>query len=590
MHKEFIQVRQLFQPERVKFKNRIYDLFKIMGLSDEKQSIGLGVFKSNDVMMICGYDPSTNQFGKLDKDKLAFASTVLNLLKDPLGPHLHNRLIAINPITDLMETDKSTIDVLVGDNSFDVGEPFTLISLVDGKVPFNCAAVEASSQQEIGKLLIANSRTGLYSGHSLRDYYSLRWAPVKPHDFKLDGSFYQGKKTDTGFIVTLESPIDVILAGKTIGNFETKGVHPFELAKYLLTVEDCGVNAIEIEGEESSSVEYFYYILTRIKGLSVSSNCSIGDITFASSLSEAPTVPNGFTLNQDYPVCAWTYQTAQGFADAQLEALRRIEYAVYLYIVCGCSERFPDKEAKMKSWDIRQPLLEPKLSAMVYVENLDLGGSILIDGNGKTNKSPISVTGFISSATNSSTQMLLSPLRASWKPHYLNEAMKWVVRARFEPSVDDRIISLNTALEYCLNEERGEMVLAEALHEMNYDRTDDLDFSQMLNDIVKSIDLPAIQGLNEKQRKILIRRIKSQAKASLLSSRLASRLTAMCKRLGDPITKQELQLLIDVNKARNGLLHGRRSVFLNTLDLDRAIVAASTLIVSKVEKFEESKL
>lgn len=230
MHKEFIQVRQLFQPERVKFKNRIYDLIKIVGLSDEKQSIGLGVFKSNDVMMICGYDPSTNQFGKLDKDKLAFASTVLNLLKDPLGPHLHNRLIAMNSITDLKETNKSTIDVLVGDNSFDVGEPFTLISLVDGKVPFNCAAVEASSQQEIGKLLIANSRTGLYSGHSLRDYYSLRWAPVKPHDFKLDGSFYQGKKTDTGFIVTLESPIDVILAGKTIGYFETKGVHPFELA------------------------------------------------------------------------------------------------------------------------------------------------------------------------------------------------------------------------------------------------------------------------------------------------------------------------------------------------------------------------
>lgn len=227
---------------------------------------------------------------------------------------------------------------------------------------------------------------------------------------------------------------------------------------------------------------------------------------------------------------------------------------------------------------------------MVYVENLDLGGSILIDGNGKTNKSPISVTGFISSATNSSTQMLLSPLRASWKPHYLNEAMKWVVRARFEPSVDVRIISLNTALEYCLNEEQGETVLAEALHEMNYDRTDDLDFSQMIDDIVKSIDLPAIQGLNEKQRKKLNRRIKSQAKASLLSSRLASRLTAMCKRLGDPITEQELQLLIDVNKARNGLLHGRRSVFLNTVDLDRAIVAASTLILSKVEKIEESKL
>lgn len=95
-------MRQLFQPERVKFKNRIYDLFKIVGLSDEKQSIGLGVFKSNDVMMICGYDASTNQFGKLDIDKLAFASTVLNLLKDPLGPHLHNRLIAMNPVTDLM--------------------------------------------------------------------------------------------------------------------------------------------------------------------------------------------------------------------------------------------------------------------------------------------------------------------------------------------------------------------------------------------------------------------------------------------------------------------------------------------------------
>lgn len=582
-------MRQLFQPQKVKFNNRVYDLFKIIGLSDEEQSIGLGVFKSNDMQLICGYDASTNQFGKLDKDKLDFASRVLNLLKDPLGTHLHNSLLATKHISDYTETNKSTVDVLVGDNSFDAGKPITLISLVDGQVPYNCAAVEASSQQEIGKLLIANSRTGLYSGHSLRDYYSLRWAPVKPHDFELDGSFYQGEKTDAGFIVTLESPIDVILAGKTIGNFETKGVHPLELAKYFLTVEDCGVKTIKIEGEESSSVEYYYYILTRIKGLSVSSNCSIGDITFASSLSEAPTVPNGFTLNQDYSVCAWTYQTAQGFADAQLEALRRIEYAVYLYIVCGCSERFPDTEARMESWDIRRPLLEPKVSPMVYVENLDLGGSILIEGNGKTNNDPISVTGFISSATNSSAQMLLSPLRASWKPHYLNEAMKWVVRARFEPSLDDRIISLNTALEYCLNEERGETVLAEALHEMNYESTDELNFSQMIDDIVKSITIPTIQGLNEKQRKKLEKRIKGQTKASLSSSRLASRLTSMRKRLENPISEQELQLLINVNKARNGLLHGKRSVSLNLVELDRAIIAASTLILSKVKKIGESK-
>ena len=63
----------------------------------------------------------------------------------------------------------------------------------------------------------------------------------------------------------------------------------------------------------------------------------------------------------------------------------------------------------------------------------------------------------------------------------------------------------------------------------------------------------------------------------------------MCRRLGDPITEQELQLLIDVNKARNGLLHGKRSVFLNIVDLDRAIVAASTLILSKVEKIGGSK-
>lgn len=243
----------------------------------------------------------------------------------------------------------------------------------------------------------------------------------------------------------------------------------------------------------------------------------------------------------------------------------------------------------MESWDIRRPLLEPKVSPMFYVENLDLGGNILVVGNGTTNKDPISVTDSSSSTSVLSTQMLLSPLRASWKPHYLNEAMKWVVRARFEPSLDDRIISLNTALEYCLNEERGETVLAEALLEMNYDRADELNLSQMIDEMVKSIALPAIQGLNEKQRKKLSRRIKSQAKASLLSSRLASRLTAMCKRLGDPITEQELQLLIDVNKARNGLLHGRRSVFLNIVDLDRAIVAAGTLILSKVEKIEESK-
>lgn len=582
-------MRQLFQSAKVVLNNRIYELLKIVGLSDKKQSIGLGIFKSNDMLLICCYDASTNQFGKLDEDKLAFASTVLNYLKDPLGPHLHNSLFAMNLVSDLMETDKSVVDVLVGDISLDAGSPFELISIDGGQAPYLYAAVDASSKEEIGKILISNTELELYSGYSLRDYYSLRWTAVKPQKFELVGSFFQGEKTDSGFIVTLESPIDAILASKTIGDFETKGVHPLELAKYLMTIEDCGVKAIEIEGEENPPFENYYYVLTRIKGLSVSSKCSIGDITFTSLLSDAPSAPDGFSLNQDYSVCAWTYQTARGFAEAQLEALKRIEYAVYLYIVCGCFERFPNTETKIESWDIRRRLREPKVSPMFYVENIDFGGSILISGNGTTNKDPISVTGSISSTVIPSSQLLLSPLRASWKPHYLNEAMKWVVRARFESSLDDRIISLNTALEYCLNEEQGETVLAEALHEMNYERTDELDFSQTIDDIVKSINIPTIQGLNEKQRKELEKRIKGQTKASLSSSRLASRLTSMYKRLGKPITDQELQLLIDVNKARNGLLHGRRSVSLNIVDLDRAIVAASTLILSKVEKIGQSK-
>ena len=584
-----MRMRQLFQSAKVVLNNRIYELLKIVGLSDKKQSIGLGIFKSNDMLLICCYDASTNQFGKLDEDKLAFASTVLNYLKDPLGPHLHNSLFAMNLVSDLMETDKSVVDVLVGDISLDAGSPFELISIDGGQAPYLYAAVDASSKEEIGKILISNTELELYSGYSLRDYYSLRWTAVKPQKFELGGSFFQGEKTDSGFIVTLESPIDAILASKTIGDFETKGVHPLELAKYLMTIEDCGVKAIEIEGEENPPFENYYYVLTRIKGLSVSSKCSIGDITFTSLLSDAPSAPDGFSLNQDYSVCAWTYQTARGFAEAQLEALKRIEYAVYLYIVCGCFERFPNTETKIESWDIRRRLREPKVSPMFYVENIDFGGSILISGNGTTNKDPISVTGSISSTVIPSSQLLLSPLRASWKPHYLNEAMKWVVRARFESSLDDRIISLNTALEYCLNEEQGETVLAEALHEMNYERTDELDFSQTIDDIVKSINIPTIQGLNEKQRKKLEKRIKGQTKASLSSSRLASRLTSMYKRLGKPITDQELQLLIDVNKARNGLLHGRRSVSLNIVDLDRAIVAASTLILSKVEKIGQSK-
>ena len=582
-------MRQLFQSAKVVLNNRIYELLKIVGLSDKKQSIGLGIFKSNDMLLICCYDASTNQFGKLDEDKLAFASTVLNYLKDPLGPHLHNSLFAMNLVSDLMETDKSVVDVLVGDISLDAGSPFELISIDGGQAPYLYAAVDASSKEEIGKILISNTELELYSGYSLRDYYSLRWTAVKPQKFELVGSFFQGEKTDSGFIVTLESPIDAILASKTIGDFETKGVHPLELAKYLMTIEDCGVKAIEIEGEENPPFENYYYVLTRIKGLSVSSKCSIGDITFTSLLSDAPSAPDGFSLNQDYSVCAWTYQTARGFAEAQLEALKRIEYAVYLYISCGCFERFPNTETKIESWDIRRRLREPKVSPMFYVENIDFGGRITISGNGTTNKDPISFMGSISSTVIPSSQLLLSPLRASWKPHYLNEAMKWVVRARFESSLDDRIISLNTALEYCLNEEQGETVLAEALHEMNYERTDELDFSQTIDDIVKSINIPTIQGLNEKQRKKLEKRIKGQTKASLSSSRLASRLTSMYKRLGKPITDQELQLLIDVNKARNGLLHGRRSVSLNIVDLDRAIVAASNLILSKVEKIGQSK-
>lgn len=162
-------MRQLFQSAKVVLNNRIYELLKIVGLSDKKQSIGLGIFKSNDMLLICCYDASTNQFGKLDEDKLAFASTVLNYLKDPLGPHLHNSLFAMNLVSDLMETDKSVVDVLVGDISFDAGSPFELISIDGGQAPYLYAAVDASSKEEIGKILISNTELELYSGYSLRD-------------------------------------------------------------------------------------------------------------------------------------------------------------------------------------------------------------------------------------------------------------------------------------------------------------------------------------------------------------------------------------------------------------------------------------
>lgn len=55
-------MRQLFQSAKVVLNNRIYELLKIVGLSDKKQSIGLGIFKSNDMLLICCYDASTNQF------------------------------------------------------------------------------------------------------------------------------------------------------------------------------------------------------------------------------------------------------------------------------------------------------------------------------------------------------------------------------------------------------------------------------------------------------------------------------------------------------------------------------------------------
>lgn len=55
--------------------------------------------------------------------------------------------------------------------------------------------------------------------------------------------------------------------------------------------------------------------------------------------------------------------------------------------------------------------------------------------------------------------------------------------------------------------------------------------------------------------------------------------------MGNPITPSELELLYAVNKARNGILHARKNnKTMNSADLDRAIAAASTLVLAKIDE------
>jgi hypothetical protein len=588
------ELKRLFVPDERRIGDTDYSCEKVVVVSTADKALAYACYTGSGKRLLIGVDPTHNRLEPLSLSSIPFILEILTALEDDLASALEemvnsqqNRVRELNG-TVLLET-KNNVWVLCTDSRERAGLNGIVVQRSDGvRLPYAYASITSDRLTSSANLFLDQNCIKACAGSPLRDLYQVVWDDDLGTREEVNGSFVRGQTSSDGVRIEVNSFILESMSNRRVNDLVMHGLSPQEMITYLIMSTDNGALGIVVNDEtDDARRESLYFAVVELHGISLhDTQVRIGDVHFAREV-DTPEEYLSICDKRDDSCFAWTNERAESFVDAQSKALERITRATEIAAFFTRSDRLPDAPAKVAAhggWDIRKHRKKIVVTDRLYIENCDTGSYVLNGGGNSVEQEAVRLDSSHASRANSVNCIELLPSSFSSLSHPLLNAIRWIIKADEERSVEDKVVSLNTALEFCVKGELGKTVLEEALLDVGAESFDKELVERFWSSSLKMLDL-RVPGLSEGDARKVEKRLLGQLKSSVNSSRLASRLGCMVERLGNPITPSELELLYAVNKTRNGILHARKNNnSLSSADMDRAIAAASTLVLAKIDE------
>ena len=450
-------------------------------------------------------------------------------------------------------------------------------------LPYIAGCIISTKSHNEGRFLIDPKTQAVYRDLSAHLTYGAELVAENRH-YSVYGGFTKGIKNDNRQVVVLASLPLLHLQDRKMGYFNAHGVSPVDLAAFLVMSEDCGVKGFIGPNGELGEPRMFE-VVEAVKGLSLSvDSFTCGDVEFSAMTDCCDDFDRLFS-EIDNPKCtASSFVVANDFPSALSMASARIDRALSVASYVANQDRIAGEFGQSEepnAWTLEGSPSKPRRIGLQYIEECDTGATI-VQGPGQISERPCQIDSDEAKSITDGALSRLSESRLSKRPHYIFNAITWLEKARYAEQQEERIINLNTALEFCVTEERGITVFEEMCHERGVADQKVVEAAfEHLKVAIEELEFEFPYDVENGQVAKDQERIRGQLKRALSSYSFNSRLDSMAQRLSAPITQDELAMLHRCNKARNGLLHGRKAKKLDMADVDMAISAAAALIASK---------
>lgn len=586
--------RRLFVPDEHVIGDTRYSCEKVVVVSSVNETLVYAYYAGSGKQLLVGIDPTLNKIEPLPLCSIPLVFQILTALQDGLASTLEevidSRQDLVRGLNEavLLEA-KSNIWVLCKDKPQTASLNGITVRRSDGaSLPYTYASITSDRLTSSASLFLDQDCLNVCGGSPLRDLYQVVWDDCQAIREEVNGSFVRGRTSSDGVRIEVNSFIFENMSNRRANTLRMYGLSPEEMIRFLVMSTDNGASGFVVnDGMSDEHSESMFYVVVELHDITLDgTQVRLGDVHFAGNV-DVPEEYLSLCEVGDDACFAWTYVLSESFVEAQSTALERITRAVDIAAFFTRSDRLPsslNEASAHGGWDIRKHRRKITITDRLYIENCDMGSYVLNGGGNSVEQETVRFDSMHASRVNSMNSMELLPSRFSSLNHPLLNAIRWIVKAEEEHSIEDKVVSLNTALEFCVMGEQGKTVLEEALIDVGDGPFDKEYAERFWSEKLGTLDLK-VPGLSESNTRKVERRLRGQLKASVNSSRLASRLGCMVERLGNPITSSELELLYAVNKARNGILHARKNNKpMNSADLDRAIAAASTLVLAKIDE------
>lgn len=564
------------------------ELERTVVLSTQQMSQVFLVLRNSERSFLLAYDIGSRKLRNARKNERAILVSVFKHLISAgcewFNENMFGSSIAADSSRDHAErmcrSQEETVDC------FDIVEepveaPMRLYRLSGEPLGYEYALIEETAQASVGWIVVAYEQFSSYRKLSIREECILEFCSSDGKTYSANGAFVRGIFEDERLVVRLWPLPYQLMDNKTFVGLEARGVHPIRLVEYLLKVEDVGFTEVVIDAEMLANEEHLYLVVSFLRGVETDRGCTLGDIRVGVDLETNQVFETAYE-NSSGPKCLiWTYQRAMSYAEARKAAeSRMVDTASLISYVCrqervmasfGASDR-PNQ------WSMNVNKGSISLGGTFYIEDCDEGGFIVDGGSRSPSEEACCVDGETRSQFE---QQWLSPFfpACGRKRHYLVDAVRWLERAKDETSRIDQVISLNTSVEYCINEERGETVGQIAFRDTGVNENI-ISTEEMMLAIDKALSAKLYEtGINDET---VAKRISGQIKQSLRSTSFNSRFRCMVDKLGNPISQSEVDLVIRLHKIRNKALHGDEYQQMNTADIQKVSSAIGAIIAAKM--------